>query len=130
MERRGATADCGGGSGAGRRAAGRRPGFTPPAGAGIDERERDRRGVRDVEALDRAREVEAGEDIAALASQAAQPLALRPEDERQRPGEPDLIEDRGSLRIQPDPQVAQIAHFGQRPGEVGDRGDRYVLEPA
>ncbi len=49
-----------------------------------DEGERHRAGVRDVEALDRPRHVEAGDDVAGLARQPAQPLALAAEHERDR----------------------------------------------
>ncbi len=42
-----------------------------------DERQGDRAGVGHVEALDRPGQVEAGEDVAAFAGEAPQPLALR-----------------------------------------------------
>ena len=66
----------------------------PPAVAASDlrlygnalmhERERNGAGVRDIEALDRAREIEAGQTIASLPRQPPQALVLRAEDQRQR----------------------------------------------
>ncbi len=49
-----------------------------------DERQGDGAGVGDIEALDGARHVEASDDVAILAGEAAQPLAFAAENERER----------------------------------------------
>ena len=48
----------------------------------------------------------------------------------ERAGERDLVEGRGAFGVEADAEIAQVAQFGQRAGEVGDRADRHVLEPA
>ena len=94
------------------------------------ERKRDRAGVRDVEAPDRAGQVEAAETIAPLARQASQALVLRAEDQRQRARERFVGEPGGRLRVEPDPPIAHVAHFGERAGQIGHAANRHVLEPA
>ena len=58
--------------------------LTPDGKALMHERERNGAGVRDIEALDRAGQIEAGQTIASLARQPSQALVLRAEDQRQR----------------------------------------------
>ena len=96
----------------------------------MHERERDGAGVRDIEALDRAGEIEAGQTIASLARQPSQALVLGAEDQGQRARNRFIRERVRRLRIEPDPPIAHVPHLGERPRQIGDAANRHVLEPA
>jgi hypothetical protein len=59
---------------------------------GVQEGQRHGAGIRDIEALDRARHIEAHQDIAVFPAEAPQPLAFAAEHERDRPPQGQLCQ--------------------------------------
>src|SRR3989442_11733473 len=80
--------------------------------------ERERRGVRDIEALDPARKVEPCHLIASRARQLPQALALRAQNERQRRPQHHVGEVALAGAVEADDRKAALLERGERAGKV------------
>src|SRR5215208_4606575 len=102
--------------------------------AGADPRGRniecDRRCVRNIEALDGARQLEPGSDVACRTRQLAQALALGTQHQRQRRLQLDGAEIDVSLAGKADDKESRSFEHLESAREIGDRDKRHRLQPA
>src|SRR5215217_5265859 len=90
----------------------------------------DRRCVRNIEALDGARQLEPGNDVACRTRQLAQALALGTQHERQRRLQLDGTEIDVSLAGKADDKESRSFEHLEPAREIGDRDKRHRLQPA
>ena len=82
---------------------------SPPCGSARGQRvQRDRGGVRYIEAFDAARNGQSRERVAVAGDVGAQAFALGPENQRDRPGGQRVGEQRVGLAGEPDPPIAGL----------------------
>src|SRR5262245_41926758 len=94
--------------------------------AGGRDVDAERGGVRDVEALDRARKIEPRNEVAGLPRQVPQALAFRAEHERERQAERRRGEIDRTLAVEAYQQESRLAQLRERARKILHDRDRYV----